>query len=230
MAAFTLILIFLFVIGATQCSTTTTNHQSCEEKRNLVANWWNTFASMTWPRQQKRWWTLDSNSKSSLPRHPTLSVYLHKNAKTGDRVLMLSSDARLVDPNVYGNYRLVGRRFCISPVRTLTTPFPVYVYRKRLRRGKYDHLYTTNTKEIGTAVVGEQGKHGYRCLGILGFVNNNDQRHYYYHDGLAPIYRWYSRKHKTHLYSRHKGLGKKLKKQGFKRESVLGYTLQCTPF
>jgi uncharacterized protein YcgI (DUF1989 family) len=44
---------------------------------------------------------------------------------------------------------------------------PVYRY---WNANTHDHLYTTNTGEIGTTHTGQAGNHGYTCEGILGYV------------------------------------------------------------
>jgi hypothetical protein len=63
----------------------------------------------------------------------------------------------------YKSRGIVG--YCMS----CKTPKTVPLYRYWRSNGA-DHFYTTNIREIGTAVPGRNGRHGYRSEGITCYV------------------------------------------------------------
>jgi hypothetical protein len=74
---------------------------------------------------------------------------------------------------------------------------PIYRYYKGGR--KADHFYTWNAREIGTTRVGQVGKYGYKCEGIIGYCFPNYQR------GTVKIYRYWSSAKGDHLYTTNYG-------------------------
>jgi len=96
---------------------------------------------------------------------------------------------------------------------------PVYRY---LKESDHDHFYTANAAEIGATNPGQQGNHGYKCEGILGYVSPTE----FY--GSIPIYRYYNEQHHDHFYT-HNGaeIGTThvghAGNHGYKCEGILGY-------
>jgi hypothetical protein len=98
---------------------------------------------------------------------------------------------------------------------------PVYRYN---HPQNHDHFYTTNVGEIGTAVVGQAGNHGYVAEGVLGYVSPNP-----FHGGV-PIYRYWQESTKDHFYTTNAGeIGKtnpgEVGNHGYKAEGILGYVI-----
>lgn len=58
-----------------------------------------------------------------------------------------------------------------------------------------DHFYTSKADEIGTTTVGEKGKHGYECEGILGYLSPTAFA------GSVPVYRYFNRLTGDHFYT-----------------------------
>lgn len=153
-------------------------------------------------------------------------VYLHSDGS--NRALLLVKNAQSLDRSVYSRFWMVRPLFCISQMPTHQTPTPLYAYRLNQGRGKYNHFYTTNVHEIGATRQGQTGRHGYQCLGILGYVGtrvtrNNALTH---HSNMIPVYRWFSGRLQQHLFDPDPGLGARLN-QGFGPEGIMAYTIQC---
>ena len=86
-----------------------------------------------------------------------------------------------------------------------------------------DHFYTTNIHEIGTAIPGHLGKHGYRSEGTAGRIH--DTRVW----GSVPLYRYWNGR--EHFYTtNHHEIGTTVPgvtgKHGYKSEGIAGY---CFP-
>ena len=61
------------------------------------------------------------------------------------------------------------------------TGFSSYLYRYF---NGYEHFYTQNINEIGTAVPGQRGNHGYRSEGIQCIILSREAM------GSVPLYRY----------------------------------------
>ena len=180
--------------------------------------------------QYQQWLAATQQQQSGSPLYgntglmASLPVYLHKDGR-GNRVWMLTPRAATVDPVMYKDYILQRTAFCISPISTPSTNRPVYVYRKKLDKEMcYNHFMTTNVDEIGVTTPGERGKHGYTCMGVLGYVGASAS------STLVPVYRWWSPSTGRHLYSLKQDLGSKLVDEAFQSEAPLGYTVHCPPY
>ena len=89
-----------------------------------------------------------------------------------------------------------------------------------------DHFYTTNIHEIGTAIPGHLGRHGYRSEGITGRIH--DTRVW----GSVPLYRYFNGRSGDHFYTtNHHEIGTTVPgvtgKHRYKSEGIAGY---CFPY
>jgi hypothetical protein len=62
----------------------------------------------------------------------------------------------------------------------------------------HDHLYTTNSAEIGTTHVGHAGNHGYKYEGVLGYAYPADH-------AVAHVYRYFHEHNHNHFYTTNAG-------------------------
>ena len=72
---------------------------------------------------------------------------------------------------------------------------PIHQYWSRLHN---DHLYTTNTSEVGTTQPGEAGLYDYRYQGIVGYCSPTKE------PGTVALYRYWNLLRTDHLYTTQK--------------------------
>ena len=96
---------------------------------------------------------------------------------------------------------------------------PLYCY---YHAGVSDHLYTSNSTEIGTVVPGNAGKNGFLCEGIECLVYAKQV------EGSVPLHRYWNMSAENHLYTVNVNeigtttIGH-IGKNGYKYEGVAGY-------
>ena len=110
---------------------------------------------------------------------------------------------------------------CLVYTRQVAGSVPLYQY---LNSDIDDHLYTTNSNEIGTITPGVTGNHGYRNEGITGYCFPRAL------PGTIPLYRYWKESVGDHLYTTNSGeigttiLGR-VGRHGYVSEGVACYVM-----